>query len=412
VKLPAGNPPCASALGPSLAALLLIFGDLSGFHTAAAQSTTSVCIPRGTATNWTGDYGYCAGAPEPPQASQAAQTAEQARLIRLEVEAAVRAGALERAQTLRSMNDRGIAAYKHGKWVLAAQYFEAAVRLDPDNPVWRANLQKARDMQARGAPAPRSVVTGQGLRDAVSANSDGTRRASQGAPAASPAPPNATSRPSTSAPAAPSGGLSFLPAGSSAVFQTTTNPSDPGLTPLPADPTTTVKSAAEQASSISKSALEAAHARNNPEEAKAPSGYGFDDRPHSPPDSIKVAPAKSTPSTTELLSHIPMEDDAVRLDVVIQRSIAWYRTLDVQVAEAKGRVAEIERQIGERKDAPDVLRAKLGTAQNDVANLQKHEAEAEAAIRKELLSINLKWIVAPTPSKAPNQQGERKGEGP
>ncbi len=181
----------------------------------------------------------------------------------------------------------------------------------------------------------------------------------------------------------------------SSTFGIRSNPSNPDIGPARTAPSGTVKSALDQASSISKDSRYAA--QRSGEAAKGQAQCGFDNKPCAQPDVIHTPRPAQTPATAALLAHIPK---AAWGDKEIQKRVAWYDKYERAAIEKQGRIAELQKQIDSGKGDQAVLAAEKGTFINQLNDLRKLQKIEEDGIKGQLVSDQLTWIEKPAQSES------------
>lgn len=119
---------------PALIRTFATLALLAGAAHAQVPEVTHTCVANcGDSSSSSGDA-----------RTQEALRQEKADEIRIDAENAARKSKEARIHTIRRTNERGVAAFQHEQWGLAEAYFEAALKVDPGNPLAQHNLDETR----------------------------------------------------------------------------------------------------------------------------------------------------------------------------------------------------------------------------------------------------------------------------
>jgi tetratricopeptide (TPR) repeat protein len=104
------------------------------------------------------------------------------------------------------------------------------------------------------------------------------------------------------------------------------------------------------------------------------------------------------PAVAKLLSHIP-KNPVTTNDKEINASITWYSELESNRAEKQQQIADIQKQIDSKQGDQATLEIRKNQFKTDIQNLRQDQQNAEDAIKKRLVKLDMPWIENPAPPK-------------
>jgi hypothetical protein len=113
------------------------------------------------------------------------------------------------------------------------------------------------------------------------------------------------------------------------------------------------------------------------------------------------------PSLRALMKHIP---PAAMNNPTIQTNVTYYQRMENEKAEARSKIAEVQKEIDNYTGNPTILSAKKTQLANQVKFLSENEQAAVKTIKKTLNDLSLPWIVD-SPANAGAGAGAGTGKG-
>lgn len=111
------------------------------------------------------------------------------------------------------------------------------------------------------------------------------------------------------------------------------------------------------------------------------------------PDKNKHEHRQAPPSALD--RQVPA---AARNDPQIQQSLAWYRSLDAQKAEATRKIATIREQQKKGSGDAAVLAAQLGTLTNQSKRIDNDQAKVAETVKKQVKNLGFNLVESPAPT--------------
>lgn len=82
----------------------------------------------------------------------------------------------------------------------------------------------------------------------------------------------------------------------------------------------------------------------------------------------------------------------------VQRTLAWYRSLDAQKAETAQKIDTVKEQQKQGTGDPAVLSAQLGTLTNQIKQINNDQTKATETVKTQVKHLGFEWVESPEPT--------------